>query len=217
MPYLSVAGPGSRHGAGLLRMLCALGLLTVAVVATAIPIHLDTSAHQGANATLSITLLDGDFTANNQATISQLQTDGTFGLTECINGCTDLPPFTLDDTNQLGMFLQELTLGSYLSFNLTFTQAFSGVVDAVSDLVIGELLDGAGFALYDTELDALNAPVPYQDALFVADLAGNRVIGAANLTTVPEPASLALMASGLALLGARRKRTLRNLITRASR
>ena len=211
--------PATRARSRALNGLALMALTSVALPALAIPIGIDTSSKAGTNATLSIALFDGDFTANNQATISNLQTvGGTFGLTTCIIGCQDLPPFVLNDNTSFGEFLQELTLGSFLSFDLIFTNAFNNGVGATSDLVIGELLDTVtSFALFDTDLDDPNAPVPYQDALFVADLASNRVIGAANLTTVPEPASLALMASGLALLGAHRKKSFFTLATRVKR
>ncbi len=212
--------PATRARSRALNGLALMALASVALPALAIPIGIDTSSKAGTNATLSIALFDGDFTANNQATISNLQTvGGTFGSTTCSSsaGCDIVPPFVLNDNTNFGEFLQELTLGSFLSFDLSFTNAFNNGVDATSDLVIGELLDTANFRLFDTDLDAPNAPVPYQDALFVADLASNRVIGAANLTTVPEPASLALMASGLALLGAHRKKSLFTLATPVKR
>ena len=213
--------PATRARSRALNGLALMALASVALPALAIPIGIDTSSKAGTNATLSIALFDGDFTANNQATISNLQTvGGTFGSTTCSSsaGCDIVPPFVLNDNTNFGEFLQELTLGSFLSFDLSFTNAFNNGVDATSDLVIGELLDTAtSFALFDTDLDDPNAPVPYQDALFVADLASNRVIGAANLTTVPEPASLALMASGLALLGAHRKKSLFTLATPVKR
>lgn len=203
MPDSLPTPPGSRPR-GLMRVLGGLALFALAQSVTAIPITIDTSSRETQSATLSIALFDGDFTANNQATISNLMTDGTLGLADCSVGCTDLPPITLDDTNSFGQFLQLLTLGTFISFDLTFTNLFDNTPDGTSDLIIGELLDDPGFALFDTNLDDPLAPVPYENALFVANLADNRVFGATNLTTVPEPASLALMVSGLALLCTRR-------------
>ena len=188
----------------------ALALVGLGALATAeaVPITLNTnSLTAGTDAILSINLFDGDLRANNTAHISHLQTDGTDVVTTCDSGvgCNNLPPFELDDALGLGELLVGLKLGSFISFDLSFTGAFNNVTDAVSDLVVVSLLDSTSFALFDTNLDALNGPVPFENALAVASLADGRVLGAAGITTVPEPASLFLLASGVALLGRGRK------------
>ncbi|MGD9600534.1 MAG: NF038129 family PEP-CTERM protein [Gammaproteobacteria bacterium] len=180
-------------------------LLASAAPVSAIPITIDTASRLGVSATLSITLVDGDFAANNQAVVSNLVTDGVLGERTCLLGCADLPPVTLDDAIGLGEFLQSLTLGTFISFDLAFTQAFEALAGAVSDRILGELLDDGGFALFDTELDAPSDPVPYQDALFVVDVARGAVRGAAGIVTVPEPASLGLVLTGLAAFAARHR------------
>ena len=186
-------------------------LVTLALPASAIPISINTSSLTGTDATLSITLFDGDFVGNNTAKISNLQTDGMLGAPECSNGCNDVPPITLDESSGFGEFLQALSLGTFISFDLTFTNLFDpSAQDASPDLVVGELLDSAHFRLLDTELDS-DAPVPYRDALFVANLSNGSVLAAQGITTVPEPASLALFVSGLALLSGRRLRSIHTL------
>jgi len=182
----------------------AFGLLALcALPAAAVPISIDTSALANTAAHFTLNLLDGDGAPNNTARIFNLQTDGQLQGTTCAVGCTDVPAFTLDDTLGLGEFIQEPVLGTYLSFELIFTN----LVDASGagpDLVIGNLLDGNGFSLLSTELNDFNGPVPYADALFVANSGNGRVIGARGITTVPEPGVLALVVTGVAALAARR-------------
>lgn len=208
----SKAHPAHRRLA--LNGLALLTLASIALPATAIPVKVDTSSRQGEEAILSIVLLDGDFTGNNLAVISNLMTDGTLGAAECSNGCQDLSSaFLLDDDNVLGEFLQPLTLGSFVSFDVTFSNAFKNLTDttwglvATSDLLIGEFIGLDGF---ETDLNDPIAPVPFQNALFVANLADDTIVGATGIATVPIPAGFVLMASGLALLGARRKGFLSN-------
>lgn len=203
----------ARTGAALLAL---TSIALPAAAAVSIPIRIDIPSNLlGLEATLSIVLLDGDFTGNNLAAINNLMTDGMLGSAECTNGCQGSSLFLLDDDNALGEFLQPLTLGSFLSFDLTFSNAFEGLPDATPDLVIGEFL---GLADFETDLNAPNVPVPFQNALFVANLADDTIVGATGITTVvPIPAGFALMASGLALLGVRRKGSLLNNRTRVER
>lgn len=156
--------------------------------AFAIPFSLDTSALMGKDARLEFSLLDGDLTPNNNATISGA----------AING-------TLSDAGGFGQFLQDLTLGSALSFNLDFTTNFAG---GDPDLLVLNLLDPfTNLTLVDTDLDALSAPVPYQDALLVIQLKDNGAILLPTATTppvgiaiVPEPSTVILLALGLPLV-----------------
>ncbi|MBI2803330.1 MAG: PEP-CTERM sorting domain-containing protein [Gammaproteobacteria bacterium] len=183
-------------------------LATVALPASAIPITINTAGHIGEAAIFSVTLFDGDFVANNTANISNFTTDAiTAGAPNCTNGCQNIPPFRLDDTNLLGEFTQNISaLGNFIRFDLTFANAFDNLhPSAVSDTVIGELLNLVNF---HTDLtDPLAQPIGYQDAVFVANLASNRILGATGITTVPEPGSLVLFASGLALLSRRAVRS----------
>ncbi len=189
------------------RIACAatLGMLSVcALPASAIPISINTTALVNNPATFTLNLIDGDGVNNNTARIFNLQTDGQLLGTTCMTGCSTQPPFTLDDSAGLGEFIQELVLGTYLSFDLVFSNVFDITGDG-PDLVIGSLLD-AGFSLVNTELDAFDRPVPYLDALFVANTADGSVSGARGLTTIPEPGELALLCAGFVALGARRLR-----------
>lgn len=180
---------------------CMPALLAAFVLpASAVPVTIDTSSVTGHSALFSITLIDGDLVApNNTADISNFMTDAmppsSIG---CTNGCS----FHLSD---FGEFTQNFSaLGTSISFDLTFTHAVDHTNPlASSDLVIGELL---GLSNFHTNLNDPSAPVPFQDAVFVANLAANSLIVG---TAVPVPGALALFASGVALLGRRSLRSTR--------
>jgi hypothetical protein len=204
MPVSIRPDPQARTARKRLPPLGGLALLVLSAVALpagAFPITIDTSSRAGEAAILSVVLLDGDFSGNNLAAIGNLATDGIFGDPACGLGCQGTSPVVLNDDSGLGEFLRPITLGSFITFDLTFSNAFNNLPGASADLVIGELL---GLVDFETNLDDPGAPVPYQNALFVANLATDTLVGAAGITTVPIPAGFALFASGLALLGARR-------------
>lgn len=181
--------------------------------AIAVPITLDTSSLHGVAALLEFSLLDGDLTGNNSATIGPITTDGTLVASDCSVGCTGGPPYTINETLGLGQFLQHVILGSRLSFDLTFTSNFAGGTPDRLSLV---LLDpGTSFPLLTTDPVAFpGGPVPVESALLIVDHAPGAVIQIATVTdpvaglpvAVPEPGATALFSLGLALLGVQRIR-----------
>lgn len=200
-------------------LLIAAGLLTLGALvplrdATAVLVHIDTSMLAGTSATLEFTLFEGDAVpGNNTVTISGLATDGTFQGTDCTFGCTGGPPYVIDEANgAFGQFRQDLLLGAYVDFELSFTTNFSGA--GVPDLLVLNLLDQVtSLTLVDTDLDALNAPIPYQDAMLLLSLTGNGNFQLPTVVTpgqppllVPEPPALALVALAVSLFAVRRRR-----------
>lgn len=191
----------------LLAFAVIVGLFGASRDATALGVVIDTSAfNPGDPAQLDFSFYDGDGTDSNIVTVTNLATDGALGATTCAIGCSGGPPFALDESVGFGQFLQDFLFGTYISFDLSYTTNFSGT--GVPDLVVVNLLDpGTGFTLVSTNLDALDAPIPYQDALFLLSLAGagefqtpTQTDPTTGLTVVPEPAASFLVALGLGLL-----------------
>ncbi len=197
------------------RQRCAAFVLAAcfAAGADANLINFDTSTLAGTSARLDFTLIDGDGDlGNNNVSIAAIATDGTLGGFDCSLGCSGGLPFTINDASGLGQFLQDLTLGNSLSFNLTFSTNFSGI--GAPDRLTLLLLDATtNLTLVDTDLDFLLDPVPTQDALLLVDLAPGAQIQlptatSPNLPTavIPEPGAASLVGLGLALLAAPRFR-----------
>jgi hypothetical protein len=155
--------------------------------ASAISFGFDTSLLAGTSARLELNLLDGDFVfGNNSAT--------AFGS-------------TIFDPDQI---IQDLVLGNSLLMDISFSTNFAG---GDPDLLILNLLDPAtNLTLVDTNLDALSAPVPYQDALFVIGLSNGTIQTAATtnpsvgVTVVPEPGTIVLLVLGLPVIFPRKIR-----------
>lgn len=181
------------------------GIITAdARPAAALLVNVNSSALNGSSARLDFQLLDGDLTANNSATLSALNTNGTLQGFDCTLGCAGGPPFVINDALGLGQFIQDLVLGTALSFDLGITDNFAG---GDADLLVLNLLDPVtNFTLVDTNLDALAGPVPYQDALLVFNLQTRQflfpsvtspVIGVSTpLAGVPEPNIFLLLMGG---------------------
>ncbi|MBL8349246.1 MAG: hypothetical protein JNL87_02940 [Burkholderiaceae bacterium] len=173
------------------------GLAAGPCAAGALSISIDTSALAGANGRLDFTLLDGDFTANNSVTIANLTTNGV--------PSTAAPTTTIDDSAVLGQFLWDFTVGTLVTFDLSFTTDFAG---GAPDRLTLNLLDaGTNLTLVDTELDFLSDPVPAQDALLLVDLANGGQVQVAKrtdpptqVTEVPEAGTAALAALALLAL-----------------
>jgi hypothetical protein len=191
----------------------ALAIVTcVAGPASAAVISFDTTTLAGTQGRLDFSLLDGDgVLGNNTITIASIATDGALGLVDCTLGCSGGPPFTITEALALGQFLQDLTLGTTFSFDLSFTSNFSG--SGAPDRLSLVLLDPTtNFTLVDTNLDFPIDQVPVQDALLVVDLAPDAQIQLATATdpsvpgSVPEPAAASLIWLGCALIAGQRVR-----------
>jgi hypothetical protein len=184
----------------------------VAGPASATLISFDTTTLAGTPARLDFSLLDGDgVLGNNAVTIASIATDGSLGAVDCTIGCGGGPPFTITEAFGLGQFLQDLTLGTSVSFDLGFTANFSG--SGVPDRLSLLLLDPTtNFTLVDTNLDFPNDPVPVQDALLIVDLVPGTQIQLATVSdpSVPgpatEPGAAGLIALGLGVLTGQRIR-----------
>lgn len=204
--------PRTRFAATLAALASAFILGGIHHNAHAVLVNLDTTLLGGTSARLDFALLDGDGDlGNNTVTISSIVTDGMLGGVDCSVGCTGGPPFTISDALGLGQFLQDLILGTTVSFDLSFTTRFSG--NGAPDRLSLLLLDaGSNLTLLDTNLDFSGDPVPVQDALLIVDHAPGAQVRFATVSSpalpiaVPEPGAGALFSLGLALIGGQRIR-----------
>lgn len=131
-------------------------------------VSLDTSSIAGSEVRLEINLFDGDDSFDNSHA-------SAFG----------------ESVGDFGQILHDFIAGGVLRFQLNFSLH-------AGDLLVLSLLDpGTNFSLVDTDLDALDAPLPYEDAVLVCGpavcTAATRSDPALNASFVPEPGTLALL------------------------
>lgn len=133
-------------------------------------VTVDTSTIAGAAARLEVTLFDGDGIAGNSSVSAFSQ-----------------------EVSDFGQIFNDFIGGGTLSFHLDFSLA-------ASDALVLSILDAdTNFTLFDTDLDALDASVPYEDAVLVCSAQAGRCTTPArsdpslDVAFVPEPATWALL------------------------
>lgn len=145
-------------------------------------VTLDTTSIAGTDALLEISVFDGDGIAGNSVASAFSQLVTDFG-----------------------QILQPFAAGGLLSFHLDYQ------LSAGDALVVSVLDAGTNFSLFDTDLDALEAAVPYQDAVLVCIPGAGPCLTATasepqlQVSFVPAPGTLALLAT-LPLATALRRR-----------
>lgn len=176
-------------------------------------IVIDSPAQTGIASMLAFDLTNGDGASNNTITLESISHDGTFGATSVLGGASGALPdsASIVDTAFLNELLQSFTLGQQLRFRADVS-AFRGP-GSVPDQLSFFVLDAQGGVLFGTS-DPTGA-----GALFTLDFDGSpngflRVFTSTDgapaptwsVTLVPEPASVALLGAGLALLAAPARR-----------
>ena len=191
----------------ILAVFCTSLLATPASVwAVPYQVNVNVAAFSGTDAQIAFDFIDGG-TPSNTVTISAFSTDGTLLGTLSTSGAVigNLPgTVTLTDTDFFNEYLQDITLGSTISFLLeSTTNAPSGSFpDAFSFLI----LNTSGLPLFDTG-DPTGA-----NALFILDIDGTAqgalsvYSASASVAAVPEPGTLLLLGSGLVSLFIWRRR-----------
>ena len=200
---------GTKHVAKLAAL---TSLLLASVTAWADPIFdvsLDTSSISGTVGQVVFELVDGDGVVDNSVALSGFSFGGgaiagaadylgTSGVTGDLSGS-----IAMDDSGGLAVFTQPLTFGSSLMFAMTATNNF---------LSLGSP-DAFSMALLTSDFSACYSDDQNSCALLQLDLTGEPLTVAsftlngamaqslpAPVVTVPEPASLLLLASGIAIL-----------------
>jgi len=193
---------------GALSCCIAISLLSTSIShAGIIDILVDTTPLQGTTGVLAFDFIDGDGLANNAITVSDFTSDAvlsTGAASGDVTGMLSPGPLVLGDTDFFNGWLQDLTFGTFISFQLESTGNGSF---SPSDSFSFSLLDNSFFP-YATD-DSLGT-----DALLILDISNANPVAqsfasaSATVTVsevpipVPTPGTLLLfIIGGLGILG----------------
>jgi hypothetical protein len=190
-------------------------LLATPVYATSLTfqVTIDTTPIAGMSGDMAFDLFGGAPLQENVATISAFATTGTLGAPSTsgnVTGTLASPPVTLTASTVFNEYLQPMTFGSGLTtFKLAVTSTFTS--GSAPDSFSFYLLDNTQTPFITSDpsgadaffaIDLTKAPVP---AVFTSDFGSARVVLVPPVVqSVPEPASLALLAGGLGIVSLKR-------------
>ena len=201
-----------------LSFVAALVVIASAPRAEAITVLLDTTPLQslGGDWYLDFQLADGDGVVNNIVTLAgiDLGVGGAF-ISEALTGDASgaFPSFTLGDSPGFNQALLRFTAGDQVRFDLSYTNNFAG--GFFPDTFSWAVLDGSfppPNSIVDGGLGAglvilLDGTTNIE--LAAADRAYSFIIP--QIASVPEPATVAMLLTGLAVAVARRRRSICDL------
>ena len=177
-------------------------------------VSVDTSLLSGTSAQLAFDFIDGG-SPSNTITLSNFSTDATLGINSPTGGVSGTLPgtVTLTDSSFFNEYLTNISLGTNFSFLLDATTNGpdpSSIPDAFSLLLFDPI---TGFPLFATtdptganSLLTLNINGSPTGALDVYIAPGGEAVATVTpVVATPEPSTLLMLGSGLALVLSKRK------------
>ena len=178
-------------------------------------VDVNTSPLSGASAQLGFDFIDGG-SPSNTITLSDFSTDGTLGGVFPTGGVSGTLPgtVTLTDSFFFNEYLTNITLGNSFSFILDATTSgpdLGSLPDAFSLFLLNPVTGLPLFATTDpTGSDSLLTLNIDGSTLGTLDVfsapGGESVVTVTRVSVTPEPGTLLLLGSGLALFSLRRKK-----------